>query len=113
MSNTPKHDEDFVSIDPTQLETVAGGASKGGDAQVLAMLTSIGDSIKSLASSKQSSGSDPMQMMMMMMMMGGMGGGGGGAVAAPVAAPQVIDVQATIPGGGGGGCGRGRGKKGW
>ncbi len=111
MSNTPTHDADFVSIDPAQLETVAGGASKG-DAQVLAMLTSIGDSIKSLASNNQSSGSDPMQMMMMMMMMGGMGGGGGGAaVAAPVAAPQVIDVQATIPGGGG--CGRGRSKKGW
>jgi hypothetical protein len=112
MSKTPKTDDDFVSIDPSQLEAVAGGA-KGGDAQVMAMLSSIGDSIKSLASSNQSSGSDPMQMMMMMMMMGGMGGGGGGApVAAPAAAPQVIDVQATIPGGGGG-CGRGRGKKGW
>jgi hypothetical protein len=92
------HDEpadDFASIDPAQLETVAGGA-KGADAQVLAMLTSIGDSIKSLASSNQSSGSDPMQMMMMMMMMGGMGGGGGSA--APAAAPTpppapVINVS--------------------
>lgn len=106
----PTPDDEFVSIDPTQLETVAGG-TKHGDAQVLAMLTSIGDSIKSLASSKQSSGSDPMQLMLMMMMMGGMGGGGGAAVAAPAAAPQVIDVQATVAGGGG--RGRGRGKKGW
>ena len=48
MSKTLKTEDNFVSIDPSHLETVTGGA-KAGDAQVLAMLTSIGDSIKSLA----------------------------------------------------------------
>lgn len=87
----------FMSIDPEKLANVAGGAARvtaragGASSEITAMLTSIGDSIKSLASSKQSSGSDPMQMMMMMMMMGGMGGGGGAAPApaAPPPAPQI------------------------
>jgi hypothetical protein len=111
MSNTK---DPFVSIDDTQLETVAGGAARvasGGSTsdsndQLLTMLTSIGNSIKDLASNNNSGGGDMMQMMMMMMMMGGMGGGGGGAVAAPppVAQPTYVEVSAR-----GGGCG----KKGW
>jgi len=91
----------FASIDPMQLEKVAGGASRvsskasGDDAQLTAMLTGITDSIKGLANQK-SSGMDPMMMMMMMMMMGGGGGGGAApaAAAAPVAPPvPVINVD--------------------
>lgn len=76
----------FQSIDPNELANVAGGAARvtarGGkaDAQVMAMMTQIGDSIKALASQKPD---DSMSQMMMMMMM--MGGGGGGA---PQPAPQ-------------------------
>ena len=109
--STPK--DPFASIDPTALEKVAGGASRGSSDQVTAMLTQITSSIKDLASQK-SSGSDPMQMMLIMMMMGGMGGGGGGGViAAPAAggATPVINVDSSIAGGG---CfPRGKGKKGW
>jgi hypothetical protein len=116
MSNTK---DPFVSIEDSQLETVAGGAARvasGGSTsdsndQLLTMLTSIGNSIKDLAANKNSGGGDQMmQMMMMMMMMGGMGGGGGGGVvgAPPVAQqPTYVDVSSS-----GGGCGRG-GKKGW
>jgi hypothetical protein len=113
MSNTK---DPFVSIDDTQLETVSGGAARvasGGSTsdsndQLLTMLTSIGNSIKDLASNKNSGGGDQMmQMMMMMMMMGGMGGGGGGAVAAPPVAQQPTYVEVSARGGGG--CG----KKGW
>lgn len=99
MSNSKKDQaqDPFMSIDADALKNVAGGAARvtarasGNNDQLLAMMTSIGDSIKDLASSKQSSGSDPMQMMMMMMMMGGMGGGGGAApaAAAPPPPPQV------------------------
>jgi len=106
--------EAFASVETEQLATVAGGAARvsgrasGGDAEVTAMLTSIGDSIKSLATANNgSSGSDTMQMMMMLMMGGG---GGGGAVAAPAAgAPPVVNVSTGVSGGG---C-RPRGKKGW
>jgi len=98
MSNSKKQDnqDPFMSIDSEQLANVAGGAARvtarasGANTELTAMLTSIGDSIKDLASSKSSSGQDPMQMMMMMMM-GGMGGGGGSAPppAAPPPAPQI------------------------
>lgn len=95
MSNPkrPTEQDPFMSIDPTQLANVAGGSARvtsrsgGGNDQLLQMMTSIGDSIKSLASANSNSGSDPMQMMMMMMMMGGMGGGGGGGGAPAQAAP--------------------------
>jgi hypothetical protein len=108
----------FESIDPAQLATVAGGASRvsaksGGNDQLTAMLTQITSSIKDLASS-QSSGMDPMMMMVMMMMMGGGGGGGAGyAAGAGVTtahSPQTVNVDAQVAGGG---CGRGKGKKGW
>jgi hypothetical protein len=92
----------FQSIDTNELANVAGGAarvtarSSGADAELTAMLTSIGDSIKNLASSQSSGGGgDMMQMMMMMMMMGG--GGGSSAAAAPAAAPApqqpVINIS--------------------
>jgi hypothetical protein len=64
---TPPADP-FQSIDPTALGTVSGGA--GANAEVMTALTGILDSVKSLASSQQSSGFDPTTMMMMMMMMG-------------------------------------------
>lgn len=106
--STPK--DPFASIDPSALETVAGGASRGSSDQVTAMLTQISSSIKDLASQKNS-GSDPMQMMLIMMMMGGFGGGGGGVAAAPAAAP-VIAVDTSVAGGGCRPRG-GKGKKGW
>jgi hypothetical protein len=87
----------FASIDPRDLETVSGGSSRvssrasGNDAQLTAMLTSITDSIKGLASQK-SSGMDPMMMMMMMMMGGGGGGGGAAPAAAAAAAPPPLPV---------------------
>jgi len=103
MSNSKKQDnqDPFMSIDSAQLANVAGGAARvtarasGANAELTAMLTSIGDSIKDLASAKSSSGGDPMQMMMMMMMMGGMGGGGGAAPAAapPPPTPPQINVS--------------------
>jgi hypothetical protein len=109
---TPESTDALESIHPEQLESVAGGAArvsgKGGDSEITAMLTSIGDSIKDLAANKNtSSGGDTMQLMMMMLMMGGGGGGGGGVAAA---APPVINVDTSVAGGGG--CRR-RGKKGW
>ena len=102
----------FVSIEPTQLETVAGAASRTakGDDSLNLMLTQITSSIKDLANT-QNKGTDPMQMMLMMIMLGG-GGGGGGVVAAPavgVAASPIINVSARLGGGGH----RRRGKKGW
>jgi len=115
MSTKPEATETLESIAPDQLESVAGGATRvsgkgGADAELTAMLTQIGSSIKDLAAAKSSnSGGDTMQLMLMMLMMGG-GGGGGGGVAAP-AGPPVVNVDAAV---GGGGCGRGRkGKKGW
>ena len=106
----PTKKDTFVAITPEQLVKVSGGASrvtgKGGDAQLEAMLTQIGSSIKDLAASKNSNGGgDTMQMMMMMLMMGGGGGGGGGVVGA--APTPVINVSTGISGG----CRRG--KKGW
>lgn len=114
MSSKPSP-EAFASVDPSQLATVSGGTSRvtgrssGADDQVTAMLTSISDSIKSLAT-PQNNGGDMMQMMMMMLMMGGGGGGGAApAYAAPAAvAPPVVNVDTSLAGGGG--C---RGKKGW
>ena len=111
----PSPKDPFASIDPTTLEQVAGGASRGSsNDQVTAMLTQITSSIKDLASSNNS-GSDPMQMMLMMMMMGGFGGGGGVVAAAPAAghATPVINVDTSVAGGGRPICGRGKGKKGW
>jgi hypothetical protein len=98
----PKHDDPFMTIDPNQMSQVSGGASRvtarssSSNDQLTAMLTSITDSIKSLATQNQ--GSDPMQMMMMMMMMGGMGGGGGGGApaAAPAPAAPVINITTTV-----------------
>lgn len=109
--STKNPQDAFESIDPTTLEAVSGGATrvsgKGGDAELTAMLTSIGDSIKDLANQKNNSGGDTMQLMMMMLMMGGFGGGGGGGIAAPAQTP-VINVDTGIVGG----C-RKKGKKGW
>lgn len=115
-ASTPSHDAAFASIDPTQLEQVAGGAARGssagGSSELTAMLTQITSSIKDLSSQNSNSGSDPMQMMLMMMMMGGMGGGGGGVVAAAPAAQPVINVDTSVAGGGRI-CMPKRGKKGW
>jgi hypothetical protein len=98
-----KHTNDpFATIDPTQLGTVAGGASRvssrtgGNNDQLMTMLTQVTDSIKDLAKGQSSGGMDPMMMMMMMMM----GGGGGGGGAAPVAAaapaqPPVINISTS------------------
>ncbi len=108
MSNskkTPVAADPFMSIDPSQLANVAGGAARvtarasGANAEITQMLTSIGDSIKALASNQGNSGSDPMQMMMMMMMMGGMGGGGGGGAPAAAAAPPpppTINISTDV-----------------
>ena len=135
MPTQPTNKDAFASIEPAQLEKVAGGASRtsSSDAQITAMLSSITSSIKDLAGAN--SGTDPMTMMIMMMMMGGGGGGGGGYVAGggAVAGPPVINVDTGVSGGGGGyiggrgwilgggggmcgggGCrGKGKGKKGW
>ena len=114
MSNPTTTESPFASIDPSKLETVAGGTSSS-DQQLQLMLTQITSSIQSLNQPKDDG---MMTMMMMMMMM--QGGGGGGVVAAQPAygygagygVAPVIDVAANIPGGGGG-CGRGGSKKGW
>ena len=99
----PTTQDPFATIDPTQLQHVAGGASRvssrsgGGNDQLMTMLTQVTDSIKSLASN-QGSGMDPM-MMMMMMMMGGGGGGGAAPVAAAAPAPQqqpVINISTNV-----------------
>jgi hypothetical protein len=95
----------FMSIDDKDLANVAGGAARvtarGGaaNAELTAMLTSIGDSIKGLANQKPDDGMS--QMMMMMMMMGGMGGGGAPAPAPAPAQPlpPVINVTNTHRGG--------------
>ena len=111
-SSTPKTEStELASIDSEQLAAVSGGVTRSsgsGDADVTAMLTQIGNSIKDLAAQKNTGGTDTMTLMMMMLMMGG--GGGGGAVAAPAAvAPPVINLDTAVSGGGG--CRRG--KKGW
>ena len=98
----------FAAIATEDLNKVAGGAarvtarSSGGSSEITAMLTQVTNSIKDLASSKSSSGMDPMMMMMMMMMMGG-GGGGGGAAAAPPPAPPTaptINISTSVRRGG-------------
>ena len=86
------HKDPFATIDPTQLNKVAGGASRvssragGGDDQLMTMLTQVTDSIKDLAKNQSSGGMDPMMMMMMMMM----GGGGGGSAPVAAAAPTPV-----------------------
>jgi hypothetical protein len=101
MSNTTK--SPFAAIDAADLEKVAGGASRvssragGSNDELTALLTSVTDSIKDLASNQSSGGMDPMMMMMMMMMFGG---GGGGAAPAPAPAPAptptpVINVSVS------------------
>ena len=92
---TDQHDS-FATIDPTDLQHVAGGASRvsarsSSNEQLTLMLTQVTSSIKELAANQNKGGMDPM-MMMMMIMMGGGGGGGGGAqvaAAAPPAAPPA------------------------
>ena len=108
MSNSKKTTvaaDPFMSIEPEKLANVAGGAARvtaragGASSEITAMLTSIGDSIKSLAANQGNSGQDPMQMMMMMMMMGGMGGGGGGGAPAAAAAPPpppTINISTDV-----------------
>jgi hypothetical protein len=99
----PKHDP-FSSIAPSDLDRVAGGASRvssrtgGSNEQLTQMLTQITSSIKDLAGSKSSGGMDPM--MMMMMMMGGGGGGGGGAVAAAPAPAPPPAINVSVKSGG-------------
>jgi hypothetical protein len=97
-SPQPVEADPFQSIDSNELANVAGGAARvtarsgGADAQLTAMLTSIGDSIKGLAANKGDDGGMS-QMMMMMMMMGGGGGGGSAPAPAPAAPlPPVINV---------------------
>ena len=91
----------FASIHPADLAQVSGGArvsskAAGDDAQAMAMLTQITDSIKGLAGQKPAM--DPMMMMVMMMMMGGGKGGGGGApaTAQPPAPPPVPVINVAI-----------------
>jgi hypothetical protein len=97
------HKDPFATIDPTQLDKVAGGASRvssrtgGANDQLMTMLTQVTDSIKDLAKNQSSGGMDPM-MMMMMMMMGGGGGGGAAPVAAapPPPQPPVINISTNV-----------------
>lgn len=110
--STPKNE--FESIDPVQLNVVAGGAaraSSSSSSEVTAALTAIQSSLSDL-SKNQNQGMDPMQMILIMMMMGGFGGGGGGGGyvgAGAAVAPPVINVDTGVSGGG---YPR-RGKKGW
>jgi hypothetical protein len=116
MSTKPSNEFEAIALEA--LQNVAGGAARSskGDSEVTAMLSSITNSIKDLAGSKNNQSMDPMMMIMMMMMMGGGGGGGGGVIGAPIAAgsPPVINVDTGVSGGGCAPCGgRGKGKKGW
>jgi hypothetical protein len=96
------HKDPFATIDPTQLNKVAGGASRvssragGNDDQLMTMLTQVTDSIKDLAKNQSSGGMDPMMMMMMMMMGGGGGGGGAAPVAAAPPPPPVINISSSV-----------------
>ncbi len=89
-----KPTSDLSSIDPIALSTVTGGAARvtarqgAANQELLTMMSSIGDSIKSLAANQSAGGMDPMMMMVMMMMMGGGGGGGAGPSAPPAPPPQ-------------------------
>jgi hypothetical protein len=86
----------FTSIEAAALDLVSGGAARvtgrGGAAssELTAMLTSIGDSVKGLAS-KKDDGNDMMPMMMMMMMMGG-----GQSAPPPAAPPPPPPPQAPV-----------------
>jgi hypothetical protein len=77
MSKKPKQSEpaQLQSIDPTQLEKVAGGAARvpaaDANSEVMTALTGVLDSLNSLKSNQQSSGFGPNEMMMFMMMLGG------------------------------------------
>ena len=103
MSKPTSHQDPFMSIDSSQLSNVSGGAARvtkggsGSNAELTSMLTSIGDSIKSLAANQGNSGGmDPMMMMMMMMMMGG-GGGGSAPAAAPAPSPvPQVNIQTCV-----------------
>lgn len=77
--------QELETITDPQLDAVTGGKST--DKQLQTMLTSIGDSIKDVANSKNSSSSDQLMPMMMMMMMMGGGSGGSAAAAAPPPPP--------------------------
>ena len=96
----PKNDP-FSSIAPSDLDHVAGGASRvssrtgGSNDQLTQMLTQITSSIKDLAGAK-STGMDPMMMMMMMMMGGGGGGGGQAVAAAPPPPPPTPAVNISV-----------------
>ena len=86
----------FTNIEADELNSVTGGGTRGSgsnDTQLQTMLSSITDSIKDVANSKNTSSSDQMMPMMMMMMM--MGGGGGGSAAA-AAAPPPPPPPATV-----------------
>lgn len=82
--------EQLETIADPQLADVTGGKST--DKQVQAMLTSLGDSIKDVANSRNSSSSDQLMPMMMMMMMGGSGGGSAAAAAPPPPPPPPSTV---------------------
>jgi hypothetical protein len=76
----PNPNELFTSIDPAALGNVQGGArvargggSSGVNDQLLTMMTTIGNSIKELASGKTGGNDQMMQMVMMMAMMRGRG----------------------------------------
>jgi hypothetical protein len=86
----------FTHIDADELNSVTGAGTRGAggtDTQLQTMLSSITDSIKEVANSKNTNSSDQMMPMMMMMMM--MGGGGGGSAAA-AAAPPPPPPPATV-----------------
>jgi hypothetical protein len=77
----PKQNDPFSSIDPTALGDVHGGArvatgagGRGSNDQLLAMMTTIANSIKDFAGAKNGGGDQMMQMVMMMTMMRGKGG---------------------------------------
>lgn len=76
---------EIETINDSELDEVTGG--KHANAQLQTMLTSIGNSIKDVANSKNSS-SDQLLPMMMMLLGGAGGGGGGAAPAAPPPPPQ-------------------------
>ena len=60
--NHKSHKDPFATIDPTQLDKVAGGASRvssrtgAGNDQLMTMLTQVTDSIKDLAKNQSSGG---------------------------------------------------------
>jgi len=97
----------FSSIDRRDMARVTGGTARVAStssssdlaAQLQAMTSSIGDSIKDLANNQNNS-SNSMLPMIMMMAMGGMGGGGGASAAAaappPAPPPQGTFVKVNV-----------------